>query len=294
MAHKSQKPTGTLKKFVDANRVPSRVLASVERYLLSRPTDTSRRSDVIHPSAMVKPDWCHRAEYYELSGRPPAPSKYKTSLKQLLTFEEGHRIHRGWQGWFGDMQQLYGKWGCLDCKVFTWGLGVTCDGCTSTNLTYLEVPVGNGDLRIRGHADGWVKGFGDDMLLEVKSIGEGTIRWEAPELMSQFDGDFKKAWASLKQPFTTHIMQAQVYMKLLELSNPEDHPKEALFIYESKPTQDVKEFVIAKSDFGITELFDAAAMIVKSVKDNTAPLCNLGGALGCAACRYHDLEVAND
>jgi hypothetical protein len=290
MAQKSYKPSGTLKKFVDANRKPTRVLASVERYLLARPADTSRRSDVIHPSAMVKGDWCHRAEYYELTGRPPAPSKYKTSMKQLLVFEEGHRIHARWQAWFGDMGKLYGKWECSECGLIYWGTGLCCLG---EPPMYREVPVHNDALRISGHADGWLKGFGDDMLLEIKSIGEGTIRWEQPELLIEHDNDFKKAWESLKAPFVTHIMQAQVYMKLLELMDPDNHPKEALFLYESKIDQSVKEFVVPKSDFGVTELFEAAAMIVKAVKEGTPPLCNLGGALGCASCRHHDLEVEN-
>lgn len=291
MANKSYKPSGTLKKFVDANRQPSRVLASVERWLLARPADTSRRSDVIHPSAMVKGDWCHRAEYYELSGKPPAPSKYKVSMKQLMVFEEGHRIHARWQSWLAEMGRLYGLWQCVACGTKYWGLMDEC--CTELASEYLEVPVHNEALRIHGHADGWLKGFGDDLLLEIKSIGEGTIRWEAPELLIEHDNDFKKAWDSLKQPFTTHIMQAQVYMKLLELMNPDDHPKEALFIYESKVDQTVKEFVVPKSDFGVTELFEAAAMIVKAVENGEPPLCNLGGALGCASCRHHDLEVAN-
>lgn len=290
MLQKTYKPTGTLKKFVDANKKPTRVIGSVERYLLAKPADGSRRTDVIHPSAMVKSDWCHRAAYYELSGREPAPSKYKTSMKQLLTFEEGHRIHARWQSWFGDMGKLYGFYKCDSCSSTSWGMGYDECSCGGIRSVYREVPVSNQDLQIYGHADGWLKGFGEDLLLEVKSIGEGTIRWEAPELLSEH-GDFKGAWASLKQPFTTHIMQAQVYMKLLELMNPDDHPKEALFLYESKVDQEVKEFVIPKNDFGITELFEAAAMIVQAVKDGVPPSCNVGGGMGCSSCRFHDAEA---
>jgi hypothetical protein len=282
MAQKSYKPSGALKKFVDAGKNPSRVITSVERHMISKPRDGSRRTDVIHPSAMVKATWCHRAQYFELLGHAPAKKSNPASLKQLLVFEEGHRIHARWQDWLGDMGQIYGKWNCTSCGSTYWGVGECCDGLSST---YREVPVHNDELRISGHADGWLKDFGDDMLLEIKSVGEGTIRWEAPELMAEHGGDFKKAWSSLKQPFTTHIMQAQVYMKLLETMFPDDHPKEAIFIYESKVDQEVKEFVVPKSDFGVTELFEAAAMIVAQVSLGEPPSCNVGGPNLCGSCR---------
>lgn len=287
MANKSYKPSGALKKFVDAGRNPTRVIGSVERYVLAKPRDTSRRSDVIHPSAMVKSTWCHRAEYFELKGYTPSKSSNPASLKQLLVFEEGHRIHARWQGWFGEMGRLYGKWYCTGCKSHYLGLG---ECCKDEQQIYREVSVYSDEHRIQGHADGWLKGFGEDLLLEIKSVGEGTFRWEAPEMLVEY-GDFKEAWKHLKTPFTTHIMQAQVYMKLLELMNPDDHPKEALFLYESKVDQEVKEFVVPKGDFGITELFDAAKMIVAAVEAGTPPMCNIGGSNKCGSCRDFDEEA---
>jgi hypothetical protein len=286
MAQKSYKPSGALKKFVDAGKNPTRVITSVERHMLSKPRDGSRRTDVIHPSAMIKSSWCHRAQYFELLGYEPSKASRPASLKQLLVFEEGHRIHARWQSWLGDMGKLYGLWRCTACGQKYWGLMDEC--CTELASEYLEVPVHNKELRISGHADGWLKGFDSDMLLEIKSVGEGTIRWEAPELLIEHNNDFKKAWSSLKQPFTPHIMQAQVYMKLLEGMFPDDHPKEAIFIYESKVDQEVKEFVVAKSDFGVTELFEAAAMIVAQVELGEPPACNVGGPNLCGSCRDFD------
>lgn len=292
MAAKSYKPSGALKKFVEAGKLPTRVLGSVERHMLAKPRDVSRRSDVIHPSAMVKATWCHRAQYFELLGHAPSKSSNPSSLKQLLVFEEGHRIHARWQSWFGEMGKLYGIWECSECRHTAWGTGFNeCAlHCGGVYWHYKEVTVKNEALRIQGHADGWLKGFGDDLLLEIKSVGEGTIRWEAPEMMAEHGGDFKKVWDNLKSPFGTHIMQAQVYMKLLEYMNPDDHPKEALFLYEAKPTQEVKEFVIPKSDFGVTELFDAAKMIVDSVDAGTPPRCNVNGSDLCGSCRDFDVE----
>lgn len=280
-------PAGTLKKLVDAGKKETRVLGSVERWLLAKPKDTSRPSDVIHPSAMVKADWCHRAEYFTLQGAEPAPPKYRQGMKTLLTFEEGHRIHDRWQTWFWGMNKLYGVFRCNYCKHDFWAQSPdSCPECGYTSLKYREVPVRSAEHGISGHADGWLKGFKDDMLLEVKSVGEGTIRWEDPGFWMANGTDFKKAWANLKAPFQTHIMQSQVYLKLLELTDPEDHPKEAIFIYESKVDQEVKEFVIPKSDFGITHLFDSAAMIMEAIKNQTPPACNIDPA-GCWKCEVY-------
>jgi hypothetical protein len=268
---------------VAAGKKPSRVIGSVERWLLAQPKDTSRRTDVIHPSAMVKPDWCHRAEFFELQGHEPGPSKYKTSMKQILTFEEGHRIHARWQDWFGQMGNLYGKWECKTCGERDWLLSSELHEDTCGPYVYCEVPVHSDAHKIYGHADGWLKGFGTDLLLEVKSVGEGTFRWEEPGMLIEH-GDFKTAWKNLKTPFNSHIAQAQVYMKLLEIMNPDNHPKEALFLYESKVDQEVKEFVVAKSDFGITELFDAAEMIVNSISSNVEVPCNINPQGKCQKC----------
>lgn len=285
------RPSGTLKKLVDVGKNPTRVLGPVERWLLAAPKDTSRATDVIHPSAMVKPDWCHRAEYYTLQGAEPAPSKYAASMKQMLVFEEGHRIHARWQGWFGQMGRLYGMWECPKCHITFWGLGP--DGCVGEGgcnnigrMIYREVPVSSPIHGIAGHADGWLMGFGDDLLLEVKSVGEGTIRWEDPQFFRQHDNDFKKAWNALKQPFPIHIAQAQVYMKLLEINPPNDRPtpQEAVFIYESKVDQLTKEFVVPKSDFGITPLFDAAERIMRAIDKQEPPMCNINPVGNCAKC----------
>jgi hypothetical protein len=290
----SNRPSGTLKRLVDAGKRESRVVGSVERWLFALPKDNSRPTNVIHPSAMIKNDWCHRAEYFTIQGAEPAPSKYKASMKQLLTFEEGHRIHARWQGWFSKMGRLKGKWKCDNCNIISSGVSLTeCPLCNSKRMVYREVPVSSPAHSISGHADGWLVGFGDDLLLEIKSVGEGTIRWEDPGLWIDNDKDFAKAWAALKAPFQTHIMQAQVYLKLLEIMHEGTGvptPQEAIFIYESKATQEVKEFVVPKSDFGITELFEAAAMITQCVKDQTPPPCNINASGSCQKCEVHNVD----
>jgi hypothetical protein len=280
---------GTLKKLVDAGKKTTRVLGSVERYYLSLPADRSRATDVIHPSEMIKPDWCHRAQYYLLKGEDPAPRH--VSLDLALVFEEGHRIHARWQDWFAGMGNLYGIWMCGPRGHKFWALNPKeCPTCEAPgySLSYKEVPVSSKEHMISGHADGWLKGLGEDLLLEIKSVGEGTARWEDPAGWIESGNDFKKYWSTITSPFYSHLMQAQVYMKLLELMFPgEKTPQEAVFIYESKIDQKRKELVVSKSDFGVTELFDTALSIVEAVKNDTPPPCNVNNGTMCKKCEVY-------
>ena len=117
---KNRMVSNQLKKFLDAGKSNTRVLSSVERHLISKPKDKSRRTDVLHPSDMVDPGWCHRASYFHLLGHTPVSNRVMT-LSLASVFEEGHAIHRRWQGWFQDMGNLYGKWHCLECDEMFWG-----------------------------------------------------------------------------------------------------------------------------------------------------------------------------
>lgn len=282
------KPTGALKRLVDIGKTDTRVIGSVERFVLSKPADTSRRTDVLHPSAMVKDDWCHRASWFELQGAEPAPSKYKVSLKQAMVFDEGHHIHHRWQTWFKEMGRLKGKYECLECGQIFFGLPKDHDPTISAdNYEYLEVPLYYEPLKISGHSDGWLVDFGDPLLLEIKSVGVGTFRWETPDLFMKHDGDFEKIWKDVTNPFYSHIQQAQMYMKLMELIGYENAPQEALILYEAKATQEVKEFVIPKSDFGVTPLLEAAQKIVDAISQGTPPSCNINGLAGCQKCNHH-------
>lgn len=273
------KPSGTLKRFIDVAKKDTRVLGSVERFLLSKPRDMSRRTDVLHPSEMASGNWCYRASYFQLLGQAPQANR-KMSMRLLSVFEEGHAIHAKWQRWFQQMNVLYGKWYCIECEEMFWGGSDCHDG----PLEYREVPLFYEPLRISGHSDGWLVGLGDPLMLEIKSVGVGTLRWEAPELLMDNDNDMDKSWKALKAPFQKHITQVQIYMKLAELLGYENVPQEAVLIYECKSNQEAKEFVVHKSDFGITELFDAAEMICNAVRDRIPPACNLSST-ECSNCK---------
>lgn len=276
------KPGAQLKKFIDVAKKDTRVIGSVERHLIAKPRDKSRRTDVLHPSEMVDPTWCHRASYFQLMGEEPISTR-TMSLRLALVFEEGHSIHARWQRWFQEMGNMYGKWHCLECDEMFWG----DVHCHEGPLEYREVPLFYEPLRIFGHSDGWLVGFGEPLMLEIKSVGEGTLRWECPELYAENDYDFNKTWKAINAPFMKHIMQVQIYMKLAELLGYENAPQEAVIIYEAKPNQEVKEFVVPKSDFGITHLFEAAKKIVDAVKAGTPPECNIAAG-GCGKCKGYD------
>lgn len=283
----AQKPKGALKQFLDTTKKESRVLGKLERHFLATPRIKDRRTDVLHPSEMAKDSWCYRASYFHLMGFEPASAKRKLSMQTDGVFEEGHAIHHKWQKRFKNMNAIYGLWECRECDESFWGMPGDHNG-NPDGVVYKEVPLDYPQMRIAGHADGWLTEFGDPLLLEIKSVGEGTIRWEDPSMLYKYDGDFKKVWANLESPFQSHIMQAQIYMKLIELIGfDQQAPQEACFIYESKPTQEYKEFIIPKSDFGITEKFDAAQMIVDAVGKGTPPVCNIGGPELCSSCKEY-------
>jgi len=229
--------SAALDKFLKAGKTNSRVLGKVERHILSTPRDASRRSDLLHPSAMVSPTWCHRASYFHLLGHEPAPRPI--TLNQHMIFAEGHRIHEVWQDVFRDMGTLYGMWEIVETGATYWGFA--SDHNDKYTVKYREVPLDNEELMITGHADGWLVGFGEPLLLEVKSIGIGSMRYYSPGLVKA-DSDFAAAWKAIETPFESHISQVQLYLKLLELSDHEVTPQEAVIIYESKVNQEVQEY----------------------------------------------------
>jgi hypothetical protein len=269
-----------LKKFLDAKAKPSRLLGDVERYLLSRPVG-DRSTTVLHPSEIIKKDWCKRASYFLLNGAQKTEDKPNLRLQSI--FDEGHAIHAKWQSWFQDMGVLHGDFTCTACFGVTTGTSPnSCQFCGHKVLTYQEVTLFDDALRIKGHTDGWIKGIGDDCLIEIKSIGPGTLRTEASQLMYAADGDFMKAWSNVRRPFSPHILQGQMYLELMKrMGNPLD---EVVFIYELKADQSFKEFPI-KADYELVRhVFDGAQEVVDSLTSGVAPLCSNSPEGTCKQC----------
>lgn len=274
-----------LKQFLDAKKSGSRLMGEVERHILSRPLG-ERSTVVLHPSEMISKTWCHRYATYLLLGGENLREKPNLRLQSI--FDEGHAIHAKWQGYLAEMGVLYGRWMCNTCGKTDTTLTTTpsCPTCgdKSRGYTYAEVPMVYDKLRIAGHTDGWVKGLGDDFLIEIKSMGAGTIRKEAPELLMDNDNDLHKAWRNIRRPFRSHLLQGQMYLELSRRMFGDDAPKEIVFIYELKADQDYKEFVV-KANFEIVErVFHQAELVVDYAEAGNLPLCNIGGANGCSSC----------
>jgi hypothetical protein len=268
-----------LKKFLDAKRTKSRLVGDIERHLLSRPAG-DRDYTVLHPSDMIKKDWCRRASYFLLRGHDRIYEKPNLRLQSI--FDEGHAIHAKWQTWFQEMGVLHGKFACQICKKITWGTSPSnCEHCQSTDLTYAEVTLEDPELRIKGHTDGWIKGLGNDCLIEIKSVGPGTIRAEEPALFADAK-DFMDAWRNVRRPFRSHILQGQVYLELMKRMGHE--LDEIVFLYELKADQDYKEFTI-KGDYEIVRhVFEGAEKVVKAVETNQEPKCNNNVGGTCKQC----------
>jgi hypothetical protein len=270
-----------LKKFLDAKKTTTRLLGDVERHLMRRPLD-NRRMDVLHPSEIIKPDWCHRYSYYLLTGGEAKRDKPNLRLQNI--FDEGHYIHAKWQARFQEMNVLYGKFECQSCKTVITGVSPTCSGCLRTDfMLYKEVTLVDDALRIAGHTDGWIKGIGDDCLIEIKSIGAGTLRFEAPEILAEANGDITKAFNGIRRPFRSHLLQGQMYLELAYRMLGDEAPKEIVFLYENKADQATKEFTV-KADYEIVErIFFSAEKLMKAVTANKMPECNVTPG-GCKQC----------
>jgi hypothetical protein len=271
-----------LQKFLDAKKKPYRLLGDVERHLMARPVG-DRSTTVLHPSEIIKKDWCKRSSFFLLNGHTKIAEKPALQLQSI--FDEGHAIHAKWQSYFQEMGVLHGRFKCLVCDKVTWGTSPQeCESCNApaSKLVYDEVTLIDNDLRIAGHTDGWIKGIGDDTLIEIKSIGPGTIRSEAPNLMMDADGDFMKAWQNVNRPFSSHILQGQVYLELMKrMGNKVD---EIVFLYELKANQSFKEFSV-KADYELVRhVFDGAKIVVDAVEAGIALECSNNPGGTCKQC----------
>lgn len=273
--------SGDLKRFLDAKKKDNRLIGELERHLMKRPVG-DRSTVVLHPSEIIKPDFCQRSAYFLLRGHTKIAEKPNLRLQSI--FDEGHAIHAKWQRWFQEMGVLYGRFYCTACDFSFFDLGVvTCSNCGKDTVEYREVTLVDNELRIAGHTDGWIKGLGNDCLIEIKSIGPGTIRAEDPSIMYDANNDLFAAWNKISRPFSTHILQGQVYLELMKRMGHD--VSEIIFIYELKADQSYKEFPPIRADYElVSHIFDKAKKIVTAVEANEEPQCtNVPGGT-CKQC----------
>lgn len=266
-----------------------------EQALKESGPDDDRDPFVIHPSEMAKADWCIRATFWRMSGRKPADERFNFVLENI--FAEGHGIHDKFQGWMHRSGKLFGDWQCLACKTWvkaTLSGDLPTDGCHYDGLTstsydhvwaYREVRLRVPGCSIVGRADGAMV----DTLAEFKSVGLGTLRVEAPNLLKKYYVkelglyDLDRLWKELKRPLPGHIRQATIYLWLArELGLPYTRMS---FIYEFKPNQQVKEFSITLSEDILQPMLDKATRVDNALKYNQPPACEFGG---CKQCRAYE------
>lgn len=299
------------------------VIPEVKKVMLARKRDEARknihRTGVIYPSEMARSDWCPRATFYRMSGYPEPDRNYSFSLENV--FAEGNRIHHKWQSWLADTGLLWGDWRCTRCSEYVRDSLRPDDGnfgpCVgtmkidlermhpnsvwlagdlkSTDLSfphdwqYKEITLKSTTLPVSGHADGGL--VEHNCLIELKSVGVGTLRFEAPKLLEANThdvggrkiADWEGMWKDLHKPLLPHVRQGNIYLWMAEeMKLPFDS---IVFVYEFKANQKVKEFQIYKSDDILAPMLDMASDIKHQLKVGLPPDCPFGG---CASCKVYE------
>ncbi|MEW1675597.1 hypothetical protein AB0O47_20490 [Streptomyces noursei] len=265
-------------------------LAVVRTHIVEKnKEDTTRRQDIIHPSEMAKDDWCPRATFLRIT--TGIHHRQPFGFQSLNIFDTGHESHRKWQRRAWDIGWLEGMFSCLNCYDRWWAKSPNqCPYCKSHALDYAEVPLSaEGTHLIVGHSDGMLTPA--HSLLEIKTVGEGTVRFEEPERLAKYkvkldDGrdivDLPAMWASIKVPFPSHIRQGQIYLWLAR--NRGLNVDRMTFVYESKFNQDVKQFVVRFNPAIVDPLLETALDIKARIDaDKPAPDCVNGDV--CKQCK---------
>jgi rubrerythrin len=306
-------------RFAAARKNNNDLLADCERLLLREADDpqmqngAERSNLVIHPSEMAKSDWCPRSTYLRIklarAGTLKPAAAHHFQLENI--FEEGHECHRKWQARFRRMNRLRGRWFCEACRHRWEAISPPeCPECGAPEgaVTYHEVGLKDTKHNISGSADGEVVALAsdaDDVLIEVKGIGEGTVRMEVPRVLMGHTHevidprwgkqikvlDHRGVWKDITKPFGPHLRQGLIYLRLR--NDPEI--KRICFIYEYKPTSAVKTFYVDRDDDEVQELWDTAADIMYALDEGgRAPTC-IGRNEVCKECKpFEDQESEHD
>lgn len=273
------KPTGNMLNYMNASK-GTILLGDIQGHMIKEHSKPStRRQDIVHPSETSKESWCPRATYHRIKACREADNPYlkppeSIGVQLLNIFDEGHYIHDKWQKRLTAMGKLWGNWSCEFCEsIFKNQLPLPhCPYCDvgQNGLIYHEVPLRSSEYLISGHADGAVPHL--NALIEIKSVGAGTVRIEAPEIYEKNSNgtfiDFQNLWKDIKEPFPSHVKQGQLYLALCSLMGlPYDR---IIFIYEAKFNQGVKEFVVTY-DYEVSEKVLKNCSLIKNALNGNMP-----------------------
>jgi hypothetical protein len=305
-----RKAVGMLGRFAETKKAQQTLLPMVQQHLLSQPQGVDRHHHLLHVSELAKSDFCPRAAYLRISAVRAGKSFTEETPHFSLdnVYEEGNQIHAKWQMWFWDIGTLWGKFYCTVCQNEWWTTSPKlCNLCSAPRaaLRYDEVVLEDESNLIMGHADGEIRRDGAPaVLLEVKSIGEGTVRIESPKTMRDYtrevtdaEGkaykflDHKALFRDLRRPFPAHLRQGVIYLYLRQrMTELYDWPEvnKIVFIYEYKPTQAVKEFSIGPDKEWIAEVLETCKDVVYALETGEAPSCKNGRNKLCVKCKSFD------
>jgi hypothetical protein len=270
------------------------VIPLVKEYLLGQWQTSDREVRCVHPSEMCKKDWCERATYLRIVTGYVPPEPFNFNLQSI--FDEGHQIHDKWQMWLRGTGRLWGTWRCL-----------VCDSTVTTTASrlpheqpheqphvwkYEEVTLSDGI--IQGHEDAAI----DDRLVEFKSVGLGTLRHDSPDLLARFylkDAkvyDLDGLWKALSVPLKSHVRQANVYLYLARQMGL-DFPRCSI-VYEYKPNQQSREFVVPLSEDIMAPMLAKVDSIKSALETALPPRCPYGGCRQCQSYENHHISQLPD
>lgn len=175
----------------------------------SRAHSEDRRDGKFHPSSI---SGCPTATALDLLGLSEGTNTGHDA-KSLRIFDMGTAIHRL-------LQSQYIRMGIVPFET------ATVDG-KQTSVYYVEVPIDIPEWGMVGHVDAVVELNGKRFVVEIKSVNSNR-------------------WAKMTGPEEHHKLQAACYVKGCEkLLNGS---KDVIFIYYSKDTSEIKEYVVSVTD----------------------------------------------
>lgn len=221
---------------------------------------------------------CAREETLRNKLNRPERELLKADL--LLTFLHGTALHWGLQNHaLPEVGVLYGMWRCLGCGTIHGSVKDNepvangailrpsqCSKCSSNRFEYHEHQFVNHELRVTGHADGFLalSGLPGLGVLEAKSVGG------------------KSAWEIKKSPKYDHVIQAQLYLWLSGL-------QWTLILYWVKGEnglEALREYVIERDDEAIEAAKDLVLEIRNGITSGILPnrICETNDCPRAKAC----------
>lgn len=280
------------------------LVGPVRQYLLLHPSTRVDTTPTLHPSSISHKDWCPRASYYAFSPAYPTPPAEPLSLVQEDIFALGNDLHARWQTWAWKVGILRGEWLCVSCgSRFNATAPGRCPDCGAPQaaLRYAEVPFSAPEYMVEGKADGDI----GTALIEIKTVGVGTIRYSAPgiynrhvhRIKSRRTGKVEEVlnlnglWRDIHAPFPDHYRQGQLYMHFLGRSP-------IVYVYDCKfLSVEPKEFVVERSPKSVHSLLDSCLDVRYALEKERPPYRPSWASLDhktCQGCFFRETCYENE